>query len=255
MDRDSRSSRLHRYCAVALIVAWSFAQTGCNLFGRLDPPGDRQDKYAAALAMANSGDCKGAKELLESVLPPDDDIASALGWAYMCLAGATAANIASSLYSFSGSSTNKTVVGALANTMLPMDSEKAVNAQKASEAFAQISDFRRRNLSVGIGKFVQAAAVLANQALNASSSVLEKTDISNSACANFNGNCTASAGTCTAGMSNADVDSFITFVSAAATALGSVGSSTDLSRLATLIQAGLQAGDPGRCFIFNETIP
>lgn len=243
-----------------LIVAlclFSTATMGCNLYGKLDNPDSNQARYAAAIAAANDGRCQEAIDLLKEMTRTSDDVFSALGWAHLCVAGATAGNIATSIYKFSTSEGNYTVVGALAGTLIPMDGEKHRNIQEARVAFSHISQVDRQKLSHAIADLVLASSYLASQAgSSGGGSALETTDVSpNTSCVNFRDNCAGAGGTCTAGMSDANVTNFLDAMNSAATNLA-ITDAADLKNLATAIRAGLGAGsDQGRCFIFNRMIP
>lgn len=239
---------------VALIPA--LMCLSCNLFGTLDAPSTSADKYAAAIARANAGDCKGAKELLDSIEFRNDEADTALGWANLCVAGATAANIASSIYKYTGSNNDLTVIGILARTMLPTDADKQSSVDAAINAFGQIGDPRRRSIEVAIGKFVKASAILAKQAENATATgTLDVSDIAPSACSGASTDCTAGFASCTAGMTDANVDAFFQAITDAATALAVAGAQ-DLKTLADTLKAGQGATQTaGRCFIFKKTIP
>lgn len=233
---------------IAVLLAISVG--GCNLFGGIDEPREVADKYAAAIAAANGGDCIGAKKLLLGIPNPDDDVLVALGWAYLCIAGATAGNVASSLYKYTNGSSDLTIIGTLARTMLPMDGDKLGAAGEAINVFAQVQNGRRAYLNVALARFVRASAILAMQANNNGSGTLDQTDVSAASCSASAANCAAG---CAAGMTDGDVTSFTSEITAASTALGNAAAG-DLKALADAIAAGFGGAAQSRCFIFNRTI-
>lgn len=244
--------------SLSLCIALAAGQLSCNFFGGIDNPSDPQDVYTAAVAKADAGDCAGARDLLKAVANPSDKISIALGWAYLCVGGATAANIASSLYNYSSTSNDLTVVGKLARTLLPMTAEKLSAITSAYEAFTRIADGRTRGLETAIAKFVEAAAIVSNQAGNvAATGSLTRDDISNDpSCSGVT--CSTGSAVCTAapGISDTDVSSFINAVTAATNALGTVNSSNlALLNLAQALQNQLGVGTVGRCVIYNNVVP
>jgi hypothetical protein len=259
MSRTQRARKYARLAALSLLVISSLqvaaGTTGCNIFSKLDPPGDAQDKYAAAIALANAGQCQSAVDQLTAISPPNDDVLSALGWAYLCVAGATATNIATSLYKFSSNSDDFTVVGALARAMTPMTTDKLNAVQSALLSFNGVNDAKRQGLELGIANFAAAASLLAKQAGNDGGTTVDLTDIAQATCSAVASNCTIGCAKGPTGMSDTDVANFTTDVANAATAL-SVTGAADLQALATNIsgQIGLTAPIQ-RCFIFNKTIP
>jgi hypothetical protein len=242
---------------LAASLALAAASSGCNLFGNIDKPSDAPDQLSSAIAMANAGDCSGAKDLLVQIPNPNDEVNVALGWAYLCMAGATASTIATSIYNYTSTSTDYTVVGILARSLLPIDGTKTTNVNSSISAFSQIYDQNRLSIEVAIAQFVKAAIVLGRQAVNAgSSATLERTDISASTCQGAD--CTSAvqaALRCNTGMSHADIVSFADAINAAATALNA-SNAANLQALAAAIKSGLGVTDAvGRCFIMNQTIP
>ncbi len=244
------------HAALAGLTVFSVGTTGCNMFGGIDHPGEAQDKYTAAVALANAGLCSDAVDLLSTIFNPSDDVSVALGWAQLCVGGATAGNIATSLYKFSSGSSDVTSVGVLARTMLPMTGDKSNALQKAVDAFNVIQDSSRKSVEVAIGDFAQAAGILANQSGNNSVASLTQTDIAPAGCEIDSANCAATTVACTAtpGMSDSAVNSFISSINAAAQSLQLSGSSS-LTALALALKLGLAVGNPGRCYIYNSVIP
>jgi hypothetical protein len=260
MSRVQRARKYARLAAVSLLVI-SMIQvaagtSGCNIFSKLDPPGDAQDKYAAAVALANAGQCQSAVDQLTAISPPNDDVLSALGWAYLCVGGATAVNIATSLYKFSSNNSNDfTVVGALARSMVPMTTDKLNAVQNAILSFNGVNDAKRQGLELGIAEFAAAASLLAKQAGNDGGTTVDFTDVAQATCSALANNCAVGCARGPTGMTDNDVAAFTADIANAATALSITGAA-DLQTLATNIsgQIGLTA-PVQRCFIFNKTIP
>jgi len=228
----------------------------CNLFGAMDEAESPEDQYALAVARANAGECAQARDILGRLENRTDDMNAALGWAELCITGATARNIALSLYSYTGNSTNYSVVGVLSRTMLPVNAEKLERVTAAVSAFSRILEPSRKSLLVAIAQFVKAAAVLGAQAINSSDTgSLDKVDIGGSSCTTTTCGAAFALANCTSPMSNADVVTFTNAIADAATALELAGA-TDLKTLAQAIRTGLGGTNEfARCFIHNQTIP
>lgn len=242
--------------ALAPVIALAVFSAGCNLFGKLDTPGESRDKYAAAIALANDGYCSDAQELLKSISRPNDDVRTALGWAQLCVGGATAANVASSIYKYKGNSSDLTVMGILARSMLPMTGDKTNALHDALATFGKISNGSRRSLQQALAQFSVAAGLLGNQSANDGAAGLSRTDIADATCVQDATTCSTSATHCTAtatSMPDADVAAFMNAIAAAATALQAT-EAADLQGLAAALNVGL-GGDNGRCFIFNQAMP
>lgn len=238
--------------AIALFSFISLGTMGCNLYGGLDRPSAPIDLYLAGKAAANDGRCDEAVGLFKSIESPSDDALIALAWAQMCVGGATAANIASSLYKFSASSSNYAAIGTLARLLVPMSGAKHIALGEAIETLGLVVDASSRALNMGVAQFAYAASILADQAAADGEAALSRLDIAAVSCEGNAGNCTLG---CSAGMTDADVTSFTTTIDSAASNL-SVIDAGNLKTLADALRSGLTGSTAAaRCFIFNNAIP
>lgn len=245
---------------LAVALAVSVISSSCNVLSPLDSPDDTASVVAAARARANAGDCAGARDLLRSIkASSNNEVKLTLGWAYLCLAGATASTITASIYKYTTTASDLTVVGLLARELLPMSADRIENIQLAVGSFNTITD-ERIHIQMGIAHFVYAAAILAEQATTqASTSSLERDDISRSGCAAVASDCsTATVVECPAGMSATQVVDFNRQVTNAMNRMTLAGVTT-LTNLAQRITTGLALGSAddniGRCFIRSNVVP
>lgn len=227
---------------------------GCNAFDGMEKATDSgmstQDKIVHARRLLSENECYQARDLLLTVAePPNDEYRVTLGWSHLCVAGATAANIAVSIYNYTQDSLNTTVIGTLARQMLPARGDQVVSTQAAIDMFQGMNDASRSQIEVAIAEFARASSILAQQATNDGTSTLTQTDISLSGCSN-------SCVTCSLpGMSDGDITLFANAISTAATQLAAANA-TNLKSLATQINSGVSgATDAARCFIYKNAIP
>lgn len=241
---------------IAALGAAMTILSGCNMWGGFDLPDDPDDRYLAAVAKADGGDCEGARDLLLPITSRNDDQNLALGWAQLCVAGATTKNIATSLYKYTSSSSDLTLIGNLARSMQPMTGGKLGSIDEATENFSKLSNPRVQSVEVAITKLVKAAGLLAYQATVVSDPILRRRDIASAACDAVASNCAAGCAVTTDGiMSDAHVTAFTNAISQAAAALASSGAQ-DLSSLATAINAKVSgATNVARCYIYKEMVP
>ncbi|GEM_PF-1866045 len=239
-------TQYRRLNLLAIVLSLTFAS--CNPFSGIEQASEPEDLLQQGLRLASDGECYQARDVLLKIYPMTDDVRVALGWAHLCIAGATAKNIAISIYRYSSTSSDTSVIGSLARRMLPMSPDKIDATGLAIGIFSDITDSSRRNIEVGIARFARGAAVLANQATTSGEGTLEKADISTT--------CNDACATCAVpGMTDQDVTEFANNVSAAASALSS-GGATDLQALANALNSGVNgASDAARCYIYKQAIP
>lgn len=211
-----------------------------------------------AIAKANQGHCDDARNILIRIQNPSDDVLKALGWAYLCLGGATADRIATSIYNYTSDANNLTILGALARELLPTDQGKRQYLTEAVLAFTRMTT-NDRNIQLGIGYLVRAASILSAQSENQPSTAnVERDDVTASTCDTHAPTCTtAIAADCpSAGrMSDSDVTAFSNDINSALGFFQTAGVA-NLSTLATRIISGLGAdSNIGRCFIRSSVIP
>lgn len=224
----------------------------CNIFSLVDSPSTHHQVYLDGVAKADLGDCGAARDNFLSITLTDP-VAEALGWAYLCIAGANTVQITSTLYKYSQDSSDFTIIGVLARSLLPMTSTKFAEIDRAIESFNKIQNTNLKNLNLGIGRLVRAAALLADQAKNASgTATLERADIDT--------NCATDCSSCSSpGMNNDSVSGFALSISNAANDLSTTGAG-NLQVLANSIRSGTSSaiggsGNAARCFIFSRLIP
>lgn len=241
------------YNLISAVIGSGIFLTGCNLFDRVDHAYHPEDVLAVATAKANAGDCSGAKDLLVTISNPNDDQLSALGWAYLCLAKASSATVATSLYQYSSSTNNLVVLSRLAQRLVPSTDARRVYIDLAIETFAKMLDQDRRNLQMAVAKLVRAAATLASQVNNADTQgLLEKTDIAPSSCAAQD--CTTAPAACSEVMSDNDAIYFTSLVSEASDQLSALNT-RDLQSLSLALKNGVAGGaNAARCFIYNNIV-
>lgn len=249
--------RTRAYAIVLTTLTLVLTTSSCNVFSPFDAPSSPESILAVATARANDGKCDEARDLLRTIRKPNNDELVALGWAYLCLAGATAPRVAESIYKYTSADNNLTVLGALAQTLLPMDTGKLEFVDQAIATFNRLTN-ERIDMQLGIAHLIRATAVLALQGGNAASTAsLERDDVTISTCDTFAPTCTGAAGSgsCPAGISSTNITQFSGELSEALTRLQRAGV-TSLSDLATRVVAGLGADEEiARCFIRSSVIP
>ncbi len=229
--------------------------SGCNFWGWLDNPTNPQQDYSAGLADADNEDCKGARDHFLSNKNPTDDEKEALGWAYMCIAGGSAKNIASTITKYKSNSPDLSVIGQLAGKMAPINSSQLAAAASAIEVLVTIQEKARRDFHLSLGYLVQAASVLADQDRVSSSGGLKKTSIADQAC-EFIGDCTSGCPTNTSGgMSEDSIGEYTTYINRSLVSMRET-SATELIHLLNALEINLPTNRPqARCNIYKLMMP
>lgn len=223
---------------------------GCNLFSGMDRSTQTVNLVEQARYLADNGDCVTARDLLVNVSPRTDEVAYVLGFARLCIAGATVANIGTTVAGYTTSSgSDYTVIGQLARKLLPWSASKETEISGAIEAFHQITDVNRRAYTLVVGRLSHLAIILTRAV--ASRSSLAKDDISPAA------SCTSLVACPAGGMSDSDALEFRTEVSTLATEVSAI-SLTGLSDLSTALSnsfVALAGADAVRYTVRTQVIP
>ena len=242
-----------------MILTITLSIQACNIFSAVDKPSTDAEIYSRAITRADQKECKEAVDLLTTIPQQErpDKYQIALGWAYLCLGGATTKNVATSLYNYSSASGSLSVLGTLGSNLGDVTATKQAYIDLAISAFAYIENNTIRNVEVAIGKMVKAASILGLQATLNGRSHLEKSFISDvTTCDAVASDCLAGcAATASGTMSDASVTEFTTTINEAVTYLGST-SAAELGSLATAIKNKVAgATNIARCYIFKEIVP
>lgn len=200
---------------------------GCNMFSAVDTPTTDPEKLQKAMALMDEGKCEDAYKVFDGRTNLTDDEYHTLGWAQMCASGAKFTNIAKSIFTYSSSTDNLTIVGTIANSLIPQNANRIIGITNAINSFNQIKNVSLRNVNLVIATITKIAATMAKYSTN--NSTVRRSDISDTA--------TCSAVTCactvTNCMSGADADLIGTEIAnlntyASASGVGSMGSLNDL---------------------------
>lgn len=236
------------YIAVLIGVTFNLS---CNVWSILptEELKHNEDKYSVAITKGNDGDCQGTIDILSKVTDPTDPTLIALGWAYLCAAGATPNSLAITLFQYRGSSPNYAVIGQLAINLLPVTPEKLMSIDIALNYFSQVSDQNLAAFPTMIGKIVSAAALLGAQATNQGSSLnIEKIDIDTS-CSNDCTSCT------NPGMTDSAVTELTSDLTDAYY-FSDFTNAAEFKHFLASLTLGLSGGSASaRCFIYKSLIP
>lgn len=250
--------KLQRFVFYLILLVFTLTTLGCNLFKGLDTPTTDEEAYSRAQALADSKDCKGAISYLEPIPSAErtDKARILLGWSYLCDAGASTKNVATSLYSYSSGSSSLTAIGHLGGNLGRVTPETLATIDKATNVFATIENPSIRLIEIAISKLVKAAAILGYQATLSGENKLTKSNIASTACDAVNSDCLVGCSANSLGaMSDSSVSEFTTTMNEAVSTLSS-SSAADLGSLATAIRNKVAgATNTARCFIYKEMVP
>lgn len=244
-------STLIKITASAVVM---FALQGCNMFGAMENPSNEKDTVAEALVAMDEGRCSDAVKMFDGMTSMSDDGWHTLGWARLCAAGAPLSKIAKSAFSYSSSSSNSlTLIGTMANSLIPQDSSSTTGYATAISAFNNIKDVTTKNPDLILANLVKIASIIAKQAPNdGSSGTVVRLDISPAAC-NALADCNGAVAACSATMSDADANALSASITAAASLLSNVGNLGSLgSLIGTLNSLGLSSTDLIRCNVVKN---
>ncbi|MEW6056937.1 MAG: hypothetical protein AB1540_10015, partial [Bdellovibrionota bacterium] len=156
-----RRRPLYIVSIVGAILAVGATMQACNLFGGIDEASSREEKITKAQAQMDQDKCADAVKELESITDKNDDVYQMLGWAQLCTAGATIERVGKSLFSYSSDANNLSVVGRLANQMVPTDNAKVATIDAALSAFNNQTAGKDKSFNQAFGNIIKAAAVIA----------------------------------------------------------------------------------------------
>lgn len=247
---------------LVLSLALVLVASSCNIYKAVDQPNTDRQRYIAAVDLANKGDCETSVRYLTEIPSRNDQQNVALGWSYLCLSTATTKNIASTLYTFtsSSSSSDLTVIGKLSRAMYNVTDVKLQYVDKAIEAFSLITNAKIRSIEIAIAQVVKTSAILAHAAEARGQPIITRDLVADPGCAGASDDCTAGFAACienptVQGMHDSEVTQVVNAISAANTTLAGSGAA-DISAMVALLNTGL-AGAPtsARCFIYKKMVP
>ncbi len=217
--------------------------SGCNLFSAVDSPSSDPEKLQQAMALMDEGKCDEAYKIFDGRSNLTDDEYHTLGWAQMCASGAKFTNIAKSVFKFSTTTNDMTIIGAIANSLIPQNASRIVGITNAINSFSQIKNLQLRNVNLVIATLTKIAAIIATTSTN--NSTVRQSDISTDATCSLPATCACAANaTC---LHDADADAIGTLISnlstyASAAGVGSMGSVNDLINAINAIGANATIG-------------
>lgn len=233
-------------------LALSAVFSSCNMFGGVDHATSRQELIEEAKAALDNGECDRVLAAVGAIGGYDDEIFKLQGWGELCAAGVTVNKVGKTLFNYSASdSTNYTVIGKLANSLVPADASHPQRIERAIQAFSAIGDRNARSANLILAQISKAAILIARRS---SDNVKARRADIYSAAGCVGATCTGNPGTCGAGMSNDDANSVADAFDAAATEanqLTELGAVRDLAR-----SLGDNTGLPNvtRCIIVNNML-
>lgn len=233
---------------ILLLILAALSLSACNLFSSMDKPTTGGQIVDKALALMDDKKCLDAVKLFQGRTDLDDDAYHTLGWAQMCANGATLTSVAKTMFSYSKTGDNLTILGKLSNSMVPADQNKVDGFTSAIASFNKISNVNIRSVNLTMANLTKVASIVAKQAANAGSSgTVSRVDISDN-CASGCTNCTNT----TTGISDPDATTVgTTVLSATQSIVSGMGSVGDLAaRLQALFPGG--AAQAYRCTIFSK---
>ena len=238
------------FIPVFLTLTTLLAFPACNMFSAVDKPSTDTERLQSALALMDEGKCSEAAKLYDGKSGLTDDELHTLGWAQMCGSGAKLANIAKSLFTYTSASNNTSLIGTVANSLIPQNDNRIIGLSNAVGSFGQIRNDSLRNVDLIMADIVKAAAVVAKY--SASNAPVVRSNISTSTCPT---DCTtATGGNCASasGMSDADANTVGTLMIAASGSVNYLGPSAgSLGDLTSAIASGASAstGAINRCIV------
>jgi hypothetical protein len=254
-----------RFCEILAALAVAAALGGCNLFGKIDSPKSNAEILVDAQAKMDNGNCADAVTALNAISEKDDSVYHKLGWAQLCVGGATVERVAGTLLTYSSSSGDFTVVGKLANNLIGTTGAQISSISDAIGSFGSISNanLNDRSVNVALANIVKAAALLSTA--SGDKVKVRAGDVALAACASATcsgGGPGASCDASSAGtLSQSDANSIGTLLIAAQTAMGQasgdLGSAQNLAQqLGGFANSGVNAAAAqiNRCYIVQKMI-
>jgi hypothetical protein len=241
------------FATVCATVAMTCATAACNLFGGIDDPDTKVELMSHARAALNSGDCNTAVSDMLTLNILDDEGYQILGWAYLCQGGATLAKVGKSLFTYSSTTANLTVVGNLANELLPVSGDKVAAIENAISAFSNISprNANDRRVNLALANISKAAIAIAKASPDTSR--VRKSHVATEAA------CDAVASNCVAGCTGGNLQAAdLSVISSSLSQASSILLGSGLGAIADLAaQLGNAVGAAAltRCYVYKNMIP
>ena len=238
-----------KFQVTALLLA-SLGAAGCNMYSQLDESDDRADQIEQGRYDGDDGDCVTARDRLANITPLDDDQRFSLGFAHLCVGGATLENIGATVANYTtGSGTDYTLVGNLARRLLPYSVSKNLQISQGTDVFRDITTPNRRAYASLVGHLARLAIITARAA--GDRTTLVRDDIS------LEANCTSVAACTAAGMTDADATEFKTEVLTMAADASSISlpGLADLAAGLNSTFAGLATADAVRFYVRTSVVP
>ena len=234
----------------ATLIAVSLGGMGCNLTGGIDNPKGHDEQVLAAQAKIDTGDCDAAVALLTTITPQDNRVLQMTGTAHLCRAGATVTIVEGALGNYNTSSQNFTVVGVLANKMVPVKGDTDDKIVAAITAFSNMIQTDEKSVWLAYANIVRAAGLLAKASTDNVS--VKRADVSVGGC--VSANCVTGSAACTAvNLTDPDANNLINALIAASNAVGAASSIGAAKDLATKLGASAaQNAAGGRCTAVNN---
>ncbi|MBI3557569.1 MAG: hypothetical protein HY074_15005 [Deltaproteobacteria bacterium] len=242
--------RASRFLFAAVFAASSLGAMGCNLTGGVDNAKGHDELVLDAQAKIDTGDCDAAVSILTGITPQDNRVLQMTGTAHLCRAGATVTVVEGALGNYNTASQNFTVVGVLANKLVPTvknDTDDKIVA--AVNAFSNMVQTDEKSVWLAYANIVRAAGLLAKASSDHVS--VKRADVSVAGC--IGTNCTPGAACTAVNLNDADANNLINALIAASAAVGSASSIGAAKDLATRLGASAaQTANGGRCTAVNN---
>ena len=238
-------SKRNLFAAITLAFS-ALALTGCNLYSSFDEPENDPEIVDKALTMMDEGKCADAVKLFQGKTGLDDDGYHTLGWAQLCANGASLTNVAKTMFSYSSDSNNLTIVGTLANALIPQNDTKIAGFSSAIASFSLIKNPDVRTVNLTMAYLVKVGAIIAKQAINdGSTGVVIRADIG--ACSSGCTVCGATANDLSAADAQSILDTITLASSVSNSGMGSVGALTK-----QLVALGVSGTTAIRCAVWDK---
>jgi hypothetical protein len=255
-----RKSAIDTALAAVPLALLILSSTGCNLVGGIDKPKSRAEILDSARIKIGDGDCGGAITDITNLGTADDESNHYLGYAQLCVGGATFAKIAAAGLSFDKNATNNlSILGTVANGLIPQTDASILNIQAAANTFQKIQNSTMKDFDSAIANIAWASSYIAKAATLASASATARSQIGAGGC--LNQNCTANPAACSgANMNNNDAASLQAALLNIGTATASETSFGKLSDLGSKLTAdvaafsGANVANDTRCYVFNNIL-
>lgn len=244
--------------ACAAIVA--FTTLSCNVTGSMDSARSRDDQVAEAQDKMDRGDFQGAITELQGLSSQDDHSLQLLGAAFLGRGGANANKVDGALGAYNISTGNLTVIGNLANQLVPIGPDADGFFAQAVTTFGSMSNTDLKFTWIVYANLVRIAGLEA-RAVGPSATSVTRAGIGGSGCVSLScasatdGNCPASGG---GGISDTDASTASSALSSAASA----ANNTTLGTISNLINtiSSFTGGSTNptapimRCVLVNNTL-